>query len=425
MGASAIVTLAIGVIGAIGLFAICRPRSVLGSPPCPKLAPYQTPEKTSRTPRSKFTFRLRQCPSTANDQALRRLLSEFFPDIAPGDVCIRSLAKNVAPAGRDPGPNVATLTFKKLPLQIETEVQNRDKNEWAVCGTWKGKPCELILDMHFHGMTPLNDVGERRHKFDCIAISGLDSHPFGSWKSKRDEDTFMWLRDALPRLRPDMRTILYGYDTTLTESNSFKSIKDIAWSLIENLKCMKPKPLVVIAHSLGGIIFQEALVGLDKDEAAEQVLLNYVRGGVFFGVPSKGMETDALRAMVDGEPTEQLLDDLSIESTYLNKLDDDFKSIASGEKMKLFWAYETKTTPTVAVGQPEKYRRTDGYFERSGPHKVLVSRESATGGRYSPTGPRSASNFPIDENHSDMVKFHNGDSNLDVVFNKLTQICNA
>lgn len=165
MGASARATLA---IGAIGLFAICRPWRVLRSPPFPKLAPSQTREKRSRTPRSKFTFRLRQCPSTANDQALCALLSEFFPDIAPEDVRIRSLAKSVAPAGRDPGPNVATLTFKKLPSQIETEAQNRDKNEWTICGTWKGKPCELILDMHFRGMTPLNDVEEKSHKFECV-----------------------------------------------------------------------------------------------------------------------------------------------------------------------------------------------------------------------------------------------------------------
>lgn len=42
---------------------------------------------------------------------------------------------------------------------------------------------------------------------------------------------------------------------------------------------------------------------------------------------------------------------------------------------------------------------------------MLVSRESATGGRYSSLGSRSASIFPIDENHSDMVKFQKGDSN--------------
>ncbi|KAL6402668.1 hypothetical protein AUP68_14122 [Ilyonectria robusta] len=184
--------------------------------------------------------------------------------------------------------------------------------------------CYHLLDTHFRGMTPLNDVDEDTRQFEyifpcahhalclltlrysCIAISGLDNHPFGSWKSKRDGDTFMWLRDTLPRLRPDIRVILYGYDTTLTKSNSFKSIKDIAWSFIENLKCitapMKPKPLVFIAHSLGGIIFQEALVGLgDSGEGAEQDMLNRVRGGVLFGVPSKGMETDTLRAMVDGE----------------------------------------------------------------------------------------------------------------------------
>jgi len=51
-----------------------------------------------------------------------------------------------------------------------------------------------------------------------------------------------------------------------------------------------------------------------------------------------------------------------------------------------------------------------------------VSQPSATRRLYDT---RPAAIFPINENHSDLVKFRQGDSNCAVVFNKLRDICNA
>lgn len=101
----------------------------------------------------------------------------------------------------------------------------------------------------------------------------------------------MWIRDALARDIPGLRVFLYGYKTTLKGSNSFESIPDLSIAFINHLKASawtKPtkKPLLLLAHSLGGIITKEALTTLaDKD----QVTLSLVQGGVFFGVPSTGM----------------------------------------------------------------------------------------------------------------------------------------
>jgi len=41
--------------------------------------------------------------------------------------------------------------------------------------------------------------------------------------------------------------------------------------------------------------------------------------------------------------------DLTARSDYLQSLDDRFFDVALQGRMKLFWAYETRTSPTVAV----------------------------------------------------------------------------
>jgi len=76
-----------------------------------------------------------------------------------------------------------------------------------------------------------------------IALSGLASHPFGSWKKHASDSgtmgppmTFMWLRDQLPFDFPNVRIMIYGYDTKLLKSESFQTIDDIATSFISKLK---------------------------------------------------------------------------------------------------------------------------------------------------------------------------------------------
>ena len=50
----------------------------------------------------------------------------------------------------------------------------------------------------------------------------------------------------------------------------------------------------------------------------------------------------------------------------------------------------------------------------------MVSRESATGGLFDS---RPTSTIQIDENHSEMVKFAPGDHRIDILTNKLGEIC--
>ena len=175
----------------------------------------------------------------------------------------------------------------------------------------------------------------------------------------------MWLRDALPRDMPQLRSLIYGYDTKLFGSHSFQDLEDIARSFIASLKQIHrsqapAKPLIFLAHSLGGIVLKQALVLLAQDgNDEEQMILASVRGVVFFGVPHRGMEISHFRAMVANQPNEDLISRaLSPESDLLPILHENFSRIASGMNQKVAFVYETMqsqlTEASVSPGLHER-----------------------------------------------------------------------
>lgn len=136
-------------------------------------------------------------------------------------------------------------------------------------------------------------------------------------------------------------------------SNSFQSIRDLAVGLIEQLKAQgwtlsSCKPLLFLAHSLGGLILKEALVIL-ANPTGPSLLQEAISGAIFFGVPNLGMEQSALLAMVDGTPNEALVADLTPGSDYLVQLHEQMTGLAFLQKVDCHWAYETRTSPTVQV----------------------------------------------------------------------------
>jgi alpha-beta hydrolase superfamily lysophospholipase len=166
----------------------------------------------------------------------------------------------------------------------------------------------------------------------------------------------MWIRDELPRAIPGVRTIIYGYDSALEGSNSFQSIGDIALGLIHHLKSQgwnldSAKPIVFLAHSLGGLVLKQALVYLAEGGTSISSILSNLAGAIMFGVPSLGMHQSHLMAMVQGQSNDTLIQDLSREngSAYLRQLNKSFEGISFTRTVQIFWAYETKESPTVVV----------------------------------------------------------------------------
>ncbi|KAF8542993.1 hypothetical protein BDD12DRAFT_875508 [Trichophaea hybrida] len=76
------------------------------------------------------------------------------------------------------------------------------------------KKVTLVIDRHFHYLTPLNTPGNV--VADVIAVTGLAGHAFGSWRNS--EAGNMWLKDFLPEDIKGIRIMTYGYNSSLTEN---------------------------------------------------------------------------------------------------------------------------------------------------------------------------------------------------------------
>jgi len=241
----------------------------------------------------------------------------------------------------------------------------------------------------------------------------------------------MWIRDALPPL--GIRFLLYGYDTALVGSKSFQKVDDLAMSLINAWKASGwtstgGKPLIFLAHSLGGVVLKQMFVMLAGSGAVEVAMLAKTKGAIFFGVPSQGMRVPDMTTMLGEQPNKYaLVKDLSDDSLFLPQLERQVSGISYVRRMHLFWCYETQTTPTLVVSALLSFfdmisntrQQANGKYQRSGQETILVSKHSATGGRCD-SDPTST--IQIDANHSDIAKLCPGNHLINVMADKLREI---
>ncbi|KAA6410089.1 MAG: nb-arc and tpr domain [Lasallia pustulata] len=131
---------------------------------------------------------------------------------------------------------------------------------------------------------------------DIVAVHGLNGHHEKTWTT----NNVNWLRDLLPSDIPNARILSWGYDanTHSTSQISGQYLYDHARTLISDL-CLKrrltktrTRPIIFVAHSLGGIVVKSALI---HSEAARRGALEEHRsiklstyGILFMGTPHQG-----------------------------------------------------------------------------------------------------------------------------------------
>lgn len=345
--------------------------------------------------RNSQVYRVRQLPLHLEN---RGVIATFLATISPAlgavdNIRVFSLAQEKA------NSKTATVSFKTLPA-----IFDNDEQQWTLQAEVLGIR-NIIVDTHFRDFTVLNEPQHHLHTVDCVAISGLASHPFGSWKHREPGSDFMWLRDRLPQDVPQLRSLIYGYDTKLFKSHSFQDLDDIAWSFIASLKELRrslppTKPLIFLAHSLGGIVLKRALVLLaleGNDE--EKMILESVKGLVFFGVPHRGMEISHFLAMVARQPNEDLISRaLSPDSALLPELDKQFSEIALRIDPNIRFVYETAESQMTEQTSTGKWVRSETSYA------VLVNKDSAV-----PPGTLRRNAIAVNKDHSNMVKFGEDD----------------
>ena len=101
----------------------------------------------------------------------------------------------------------------------------------------------MIFDTYFYGLTALNTPRSKEDTVDCVAVCGLRGYAFGSFKEKGT--SYIWLRDSLPKDLPNLRVLLYGYESRLEGSDSNQNISVIADSFVSYLSILRPQLKVI------------------------------------------------------------------------------------------------------------------------------------------------------------------------------------
>ena len=230
---------------------------------------------------SSLVYRLSGLPVDHSIEDIRLLLERALKvSEEESGLEITSLAVDHYQAARQ----VATLTFLNIPSALSS---TSEANQWPIdlsgedCDPGIGADHPLIIDTHFHGLTPLNAPKATDEVTDCLVVCGLGGHAFGSFKEK--SGPYMWLRDSLPKDLQNLRVLLYGYDSGLDGSYSNQNVSIIADTLANHIKelgirCQVSvsrvrgekyvlitwqqsvlRPLVIVAHSLGGLVTKQVL----------------------------------------------------------------------------------------------------------------------------------------------------------------------
>lgn len=342
--------------------------------------------------RRSLTFRIANIPLEVTRDKLEDILAKLPQTTETGHGQSNLLRFSYAPAAGSMSAKrfaVATVTFAEAPNLGELEKTLKK----AIGDGDNG----LIVDLDFLGLTPLADRLQDT-VVDIIAVTGLAGHAFGSWKSKNNPD--MWLRDFLPASIPNLRVLTYGYDTKLPGSRSKSSILELSRKLLESIKTTrdestKHRPLILIGHSLGGLVVKQALVQASEGSEDDLAVFNSCYAVMFFGVPNRGLDNIHLMSMVKGQPNEDLVRSLGVGSSFSKLLHESFIKRFTLDS-EIVCVYETKTTPTV------KWNSKTKSWERTGSEVMMVPESSAI---YAGRNEQPYDQLPVEADHSEIVKF--------------------
>ncbi|CCA76564.1 hypothetical protein PIIN_10557 [Serendipita indica DSM 11827] len=229
-----------------------------------------------------------------------------------------------------------------------------------------------------------------------IAIHGLDGHRLYTWIAETAQsERVMWLQEFLPSDIPHARILTYGYDadTRSSEFTSTNTIQRHAMGFMQAVerarKGVERRPIIFLAHSLGGIILKQALVLCQNQPQGRPLhgILTSTHAVLFFGTPHSGSEGVPFLQVLNQllsvymQTNNRVLQHLRENSEALEDIQATFTQASAG--LHIVYFYEEYATPLVG-----------------GRHRVIVPHHSAV-----VSGDPNALGVSLFADHVNMVKF--------------------
>ena len=246
------------------------------------------------------------------------------------------------------------------------------------------EPTHSSVNVQEHDLSLLYKPHEGPILADVIFVHGLQGHPrntwqfppgvnvspqpaqnrgpsgiLGFWKTSKPEPEFgeaapvFWPKDLLPADQNDIRILTYGYDSHV--SHFFKgptnklNLSQHGEALLNRVAGERQRsnsagrPIIFVAHSLGGLLVKEALVEAQKHvhDSSKLDVYNSTQAIIFFGTPHKGSDdarwglllSTVVSAAFDTNKT--ILHTLEPDDERLDKLARDFQDILHSGKLRI------------------------------------------------------------------------------------------
>ncbi|KAK6499978.1 hypothetical protein TWF481_010335 [Arthrobotrys musiformis] len=306
-----------------------------------------------------------------------------------------------APACTDPGTQTAIFKFDPLALGPPSFLQKEDPSL-----LYEGRV--ILIDTDFFGLTQLFPVPTSEINIDVVALSGLNSHPYGSWTgSLIGGATVMWLQKFFSE-DDDLkfcRTMTFGYNTKYHVKAKFwieDHVKDLLTEInkARRTTAERRRPLVLMGHSFGGTVVAHTFVRASMEEIYADIY-NSITCIFFFGVPFRGIRLDDVLSMLDDASAEELTNQglglvqgILYETQRPTLTTELFIQEVQKTKTHIYSFHETEMTRRVV-------KLADGSFGRQGDYILVVGKNSTQLGI-----PGLEELFPASNaNHSTIVKF--------------------
>ena len=254
-------------------------------------------------------------------------------------------------------------------------------------------------DWHYRASYPIGRAQDCRGRSLCPRF---ESHPHGTWqygkqqKNPQEKATKSSLKSSLPFKRSksrdsqlvgeeasetdgscywpwdllasdfeNIRILVYGYDShpthfykAATQINISQHGRNLLEAVVSRRNKCKTRPLIFVAHSLGGILVKDAIVESTKfvQQPRVQEVAKSCRAIFFFGTPHRGADaadwglllSNIIGTIPPGPSTyKEILKGLSPDSEKLDNLARDFNDILNAtvsieQKIKIFSFQEGK-----------------------------------------------------------------------------------
>ncbi|OCL10613.1 hypothetical protein AOQ84DRAFT_288903 [Glonium stellatum] len=176
-----------------------------------------------------------------------------------------------------------------------------------------------------------------------VFVHGLTGHREKTWTACGERE--LWPKSLLSADIPEARIITYGYDADVarwTQPAGQNTVREHARNLVNDLTALRRsskstgRPIILVAHSLGGLVCQDALlICVNPNEEAQRDVLLSTRGIAFLGTPHAGGNfadfamavANIIGVTIVKKPNKRLLRVLQKKSEALANIRDDFHTM--------------------------------------------------------------------------------------------------